>query len=240
VLRPSQERILERLGEDDLVLDIGGWASPFARADWVLDLMPYDTRSPYEWSDRAPDERFTKDTWVERDICDKEPYPFHDDQFDFVVCAQTLEDVRDPIWVCSEMRRIGKAGYIEVPSRLLEQTRGVQDEAWVGYGHHHWLIDVQGDRITFVFKHHIVNRPGFHFPAEFADTLRPDEHAEALWWEGSFEFEERIFFEPAETDAYLQDFVTVEMRKRGLEHPTEGAGAARGLLERARRAVGGN
>ncbi len=59
-----------------------------------------------------------------RDICDHEPYPFGDQEFDFVICSQTLEDVRDPIWVCSEINRIGKAGYIEVPSRLEEQSWG--------------------------------------------------------------------------------------------------------------------
>jgi ubiquinone/menaquinone biosynthesis C-methylase UbiE len=45
-------------------------------------------------------EGFTRDTWVQRDICDHEPWPFEDRQFDFVVCSHTLEDVRDPVWVC--------------------------------------------------------------------------------------------------------------------------------------------
>ena len=44
MLQASVQRILERLGPDDLVLDVGGWGRPFTRADWVLDLMPYATR----------------------------------------------------------------------------------------------------------------------------------------------------------------------------------------------------
>jgi hypothetical protein len=236
VLPASQERILDRLGEDDLVLDIGGWASPFPRADWVLDLMPYETRSPYEWSQHGDEERFSRDTWVQRDICDKEPYPFDDGQFDFVVCAQTLEDVRDPIWVCSEMSRVARAGYIEVPSRLVEQTYGVQGP-WVGYGHHHWLIEAEGDRITFVFKTHVINREGAHFPAEFQAATEQDERETTLWWDGSFRFEERIFYEPSELDAYLGDFVATEMNVRDVR--PSGTGAVQRALQRGRRALGG-
>jgi methionine biosynthesis protein MetW len=238
MLRSSQERVLEQLSDDALVLDVGGWASPFARADWVIDLMPYETRSPYEWSDRSPDHRFSKETWVQRDICDKEPYPFEDDRFDFVVCAQTLEDVRDPVWVCSEMIRVGRAGYIEVPSRLVEQTYGMHGP-WVGYSHHRWLIDVDGNDITFVFKTHEVNRDGSHFPRHFVDALAPEEHEAILWWEHEFGFSERIFFEKAELDSYLEDFVASELSKR--ETPTTASSwsdRARRLVSRGRSALG--
>src|SRR5689334_4849152 len=149
MLDASLTRFLERLGPDDQVLDVGGWGKPLTRADWVLDLMPYETRGLYGVEGEPP-ERFTADTWVVRDICDAEPSPFADDQFDFVVCSHVLEDVRDPIRVCSELARVAKAGYIEVPSRLEEQSFGFQGP-WVGWGHHHWLIDVEGDSIEFVF-----------------------------------------------------------------------------------------
>ena len=47
-------------------------------------------------------------------------WPFPDKTFDFVVCSHLLEDVRDPITVCRELCRVGKAGYIETPSRIRE------------------------------------------------------------------------------------------------------------------------
>ena len=81
---------------------------------------------------RAPARALQRDTWIQRDICDREPYPFDDDELDFVICSHTLEDVRDPIWVCSEMARIAKAGYIEVPSRLEEQSYGFQGPGRAG------------------------------------------------------------------------------------------------------------
>ena len=51
--------------------------------------------------------------------------------FDFAICSHTLEDVCDPVWVCEELARVAKAGYIEVPSRLEEQAWSFQGP-WVG------------------------------------------------------------------------------------------------------------
>ena len=53
MLPGSRERIKALAGEDGLVLDVGGWAKPLARADWVIDLMPYETRGLY--GERDPD-----------------------------------------------------------------------------------------------------------------------------------------------------------------------------------------
>ena len=125
MLPSARDRIAGSVGDDDLVLDVGGWAEPFARADWVIDLEPYATRGLYGDRVAAGAERFTADTWVVRDICDRERWPFHDGQFAFAICAHTLEDVRDPVWVCAELQRVARAGYVEVPSRLEEQALGV-------------------------------------------------------------------------------------------------------------------
>jgi methyltransferase family protein len=207
MLAASIDRLLEDLSDDAVVLDIGGWIRPFTRADYVLDLMPYETRGPYGRDGPDP-ERFSQETWIERDICDREPYPFRDKEIDFVVCSHTLEDVRDPIFVCSEMIRIGKAGYIEVPSRLEEQSHGFQGP-WVGWGHHRWLIDVRPEGIDFVFKHHILHGTDEdHFPLGFRDALTDEERVQMLWWEGSFAYRERVMVSADEIDPYLADFVT--------------------------------
>jgi hypothetical protein len=236
MLEASRRRLADELAPDWKVLDVGGWADPFERADWVIDLMPYETRGLYEqkgWiepREREP-ERFSRDTWVQRDICGREPWPFDDDAFDFVICAQTLEDVRDPVWVCSEIARVGRAGYIEVPSRLMEQTYGHQGP-WVGYGHHHWLIDVDGDHISFTFKHHVIHRRReCHFPYGFDRQLSDAERNTTLWWEGSFSYEERIFLDSAELNKYLISFV--EANRHGREVPSRWLGIANLVLSRA-------
>jgi len=92
----------------DLVLDVCGWACPFNRANWILDAQPYASRGYYATfggprSQGPSEEWFTHDTWVQRDICDRHLWPFHDKQFDFLICSHTLEDIRDPVFVCSEI-----------------------------------------------------------------------------------------------------------------------------------------
>lgn len=206
MLAASAKRILERLGPDDVMLDIGAWGRPLTRADWVMDLMPYKSRGLYGRDGPLP-ERFSKDTWIVRDICDRAPYPFADKELDFVICSHTLEDVRDPIWVCSEMERIANAGYIEVPSRLEEQSYGFQGP-WAGWGHHRWLIDVTDNKIEFVFKHHVVhNRDSDHFPDGFQQQLTAEQRVQQLWWEGSFQYGERVTVSAEELDPYVAEFV---------------------------------
>jgi hypothetical protein len=115
MLDASRARILAELADDALVLDVGGGAKPFPRADWVIDLIGYGDRGLYGDPPDPASERFSAATWVMRDICAREPWPFTDGQFDFAVCSHTLEDVRDPIGVCDELTRVARAGYIEVP-----------------------------------------------------------------------------------------------------------------------------
>src|SRR3954451_13241386 len=182
MLPASSTRILDRLKATDLVLDVGGWAKPFPRADWVLDYLPYETRGLYDY-EPSDDDRFAPDTWIQRDICDREPWPFDDGQFNFAICSHTLEDVRDPVWVCQELARVATAGYIEVPSRIEEQTFGVHGQ-WIGWSHHHWLIDVEPGRIAFVFKSHALHGwPEAQFPAGYCDSLDPEQRVQMLWWE---------------------------------------------------------
>lgn len=101
MLAQNAARIVEMLDDGAVVLDVGGGAVRFPRADWVMDLLPYEARGA-----KAEHERFSAQRWIRRDICDREAYPFEDGEIDFVVCSQTLEGIRDPLWVCSEMIRI--------------------------------------------------------------------------------------------------------------------------------------
>lgn len=225
MLAASKRRLAERLSDRDVVLDIGGWADPLSRADWVIDLMPYETRGWYQrkgWTESIDDgpARFDETTWIQRDLCDREPFPFEAGEIDFVVCSHTLEDIRDPIWVCSEMNRIGRAGYIEVPSRLEEQSYGVAGP-YVGWPHHHWLIDVDDSGIEFVFKEHgLHTRASDHFPRRFWEQLTPEERVQTLWWSGGFSYRERVFMDVRPEESYLPDFVARELAKRSFTDPT--------------------
>jgi hypothetical protein len=97
MLPENLAQLLQR-PDDQLVLDVGGWAAPVNRADWVIDLMPYESRGVLMPGGFGPGpERFDAGRWVVADICSHQPWPFADDQFDFAICTFTLEDVRDPI-----------------------------------------------------------------------------------------------------------------------------------------------
>ena len=124
VLMESSEQILGQTGPGDLVLDVGGWASPFRRADWVLDLMPYDTRGLYGPVLGGQEEHFSARTWVQRDICEREAWPFENHQLRLRGLPPTPEDVRHPVWVCSELQRWGGRAMWRCLLRLEEQVDG--------------------------------------------------------------------------------------------------------------------
>jgi methyltransferase family protein len=218
MLETAVRRIAAELPDDSLVLDVGGWAKPLSRADWVLDLLPYETRGMYG-PDRDDPERFTAHTWVTRDICAREPWPFADDQFDFAVCAHTLEDVRDPVWVCQELGRVARAGYIEVPAPVEELTWGVQGE-WVGWGHHHWICERDPAGLVFTFKPHLLCASGRHLPPGTTHGLPADELVLTLWWDGAPAVREQVFVGADEFDPWLAGL---------LEHCRRPVRAPRGL-----------
>lgn len=202
MLQKNSAAIMQRLKTSDLVLDIGGWGHPFNRANYVLDLGPYETRGFYNrtFAKNHPIppiggtvEMFTKETWIELDLCSKAPYPFPDKHFDFVVCSHTLEDIRDPLYVCSEMIRIGKAGYIEVPSRLWETCRG-SERGIAGLSHHRWLIDIDSSRnsIRFLQKFHRIHNWRNSLPASVLRHLSEEQTVQWLFWQDSFNFHEEL------------------------------------------------
>jgi len=203
MLEESARLIAQRVGDDARVLDVGGGARPFSRADCVLDAIAYESRGELGYNGDPAQERFDAASWVQRDICDREPWPFADREFDFAVCSHTLEDVRDPVYVAAELQRVAAAGYIEVPAVREELTYGIQGP-WVGWGHHRWLVFVGESGLEFVFKHHVVNRPDSHLPAGSQVGVPEAERVQTLWWHGGFQARERLIWTAAELDELLR------------------------------------
>jgi Methyltransferase domain len=213
MFEPNVERVLSRLAPADVVLDVGGWACPFNRANIVLDAEPFETRGYYRTiglpaSQGGPNEQFTRESWIQRDICAREPWPLADKSIDFAICSHTLEDLRDPLWVCSELVRVAKAGYIEVPSRAAEQSRGWEHPRIAGLSHHRWLIDIEGGRISFLMKFHLLHADWrCSLPASFLRELPGASQVQWLFWEGSFAFDERVIHGSDAQAAELRRFV---------------------------------
>ena len=216
MLPKNAEKVLSMIRPEDVVLDIGGWGYPFNRANFVMDCEPYESRGYYNRvffvkNPLPPQggriEFFDRSAWIQRDICDREPYPFRDKEIDFVICSHTLEDVRDPLWVCSEMVRIARRGYIEVPSRLKESCRG-DHPGIVGLSHHRWLIDMEAGLVTFWMKPHLIHSHWrYSLPARVCRSLNDEQQVQWLFWEGSFQFRERIIHGNENQFAELARFV---------------------------------
>jgi SAM-dependent methyltransferase len=214
------------------VLDVGGWAAPVNRADWVIDLMPYETRGVLLPGGVGPGPaRFDAERWVMQDICSHEPWPFADDFFDFAVCTFTLEDVRDPIRVCEEMSRVARAGYVEVPS-LIDELTWANPEAsggpWVGHSHHRWLCTVRDGELEFLVKaHSLHSQRRIRVPPRWARRLSAEERVLGHSWEGRLPARER----PA-IDSYPSDELEHAVRERFA--PSIGKRATLALTERVR------
>jgi SAM-dependent methyltransferase len=89
------------------VLDIGSGGYPFPLATVHLDRYPTAHWSRYE--PLAPvDKPFVTG--------DMHHLPFRDQSIDFIYASHVLQSVDDPICACAEMMRVGKAGFIEIPT----------------------------------------------------------------------------------------------------------------------------
>lgn len=213
MFEPNVRIVLEKLHGSDVVLDVGGWACPFNRANIVVDAEPFETRGYYRTLGLPPSqggatEHFDRASWVQRDLCGREPWPFADKSIDFAICSHTLEDLRDPLWVCSELVRVARAGYIEVPSRAAEQSRGWERPGIAGLSHHRWLIDIDPGRITFLMKYHLLHADWrYSLPQSFLRSLPEARKVQWLFWQGSFTFEERTIHGSGAQAAELERFV---------------------------------
>lgn len=223
MLPQAAERIRTDLSGDDEVLQVGGVAQPFGRADWVLDARPYEERGVAEGR-----ERFASRTWLVRDVCAREPWPFEDGRFAFAVCT-TLATLRDPIGVCVELSRVARAGYVEVPAV----------EAELAGGDGRWLCDVDHGELVFVHKSVAVAAdPRVKVPPRWHGRLTAADRVHALFWEGRLPARERLAdsaelieelaerlrrrFEPSAAEVAVAE---ARVRLGGIA----GAAAARGL-----------
>ncbi len=123
--------------KDEKVLDIGSGGSPFPYATHLADKYPGETHHRYEKFDKK-DLPFTK--------ADIEKLPFDDKSFDFVYTAHVLEHVENPAKALDELMRVGKRGYIEVPTRMSDIIFNLTRLKHF----HKWHINIAGNTIIFI------------------------------------------------------------------------------------------
>lgn len=220
--REQSIRIARGLGAEQRVVDVGGGAAPFWRADWVVDAIPFAAAGKLAPNRLGPEPtvpeppRYREETWVELDLCDRTAWPFDDDQFDFAVCSHLLEDVRDPIWICSELSRIAKAGYIEVPSRYVEQSLGIEHPRFAGYYHHRWLVSVEESELVFRHKPHLLHATRDAIVADLGVSRRinPAYEITTLFWTGTLRARESLEFDEQRV---VDELVAFARASRGVD-----------------------
>ena len=90
------------------------------------------------------------------DICKKDSWnEIGDNEYDFVVCTHTLEDVRDPFFVIEQLQRVAKAGYIAVPSKTRE-LQFCRSYFHLGYAHHRWIFTIEKGELLMMPKFSFV------------------------------------------------------------------------------------
>ncbi len=100
-----------------VVLEVGSGGNPYFRANVLIDA--------YE----ATRERHYVPLVVDRPtvLGFVENLPFKDKAFDFVIASHVLEHSADPKRFLSELERVAKAGYIEVPDAFMERLNPYLD-----------------------------------------------------------------------------------------------------------------
>jgi len=105
------ERI-RSVGPNDTVLEIGPGGTPHSRADVFLEKRFDDPTIAEGQRGSATPLQTTKEIV----FYDGGLFPFHDKQFDYVICSQVLEHVEDIDAFVAEIVRVGKRGYLEYPT----------------------------------------------------------------------------------------------------------------------------
>jgi ubiquinone/menaquinone biosynthesis C-methylase UbiE len=149
-------KVLPIADRNGKILDVGGGDQPLSLATHVIDIQPFRPDDAYKQGLIGDIKRFNKDTWLVHDACNY-PWPYKDNEFDFIWCVQMLEDIRDPIGVCKEMMRVGKSGYINCPSKFIELLSPISESPnsilYNGFWHHRWLVNIVNNVLTFEQKH---------------------------------------------------------------------------------------
>lgn len=121
----------------ELVLDIGSGGWPFKRANHLADKYPDATTHRVETMVR--DQR----SFIEVDLAQ---LPFCERAYDFVFCSHVLEHLDNPGQALRELMRVGRRGYIEVPTRLSDVMFNFTRLP----DHHRWHGMVLGNTLVLV------------------------------------------------------------------------------------------
>lgn len=181
---PVQKLVESVIPNNALVVEVGPGHIPFQGATEFVDWQDWDNfgGGKVHFLDLNTD-----------------ALPYAEKSVDFIYCRHTLEDIYNPFWLCREMQRIAKAGYIETPSPLAEVCRGIDGSSlpWRGYVHHRYLVWEDEDTLNFLPKYPLIEYLDFgQEEAEIIDLL----NTSPMYWNTHFFWDDSIPFKRLEHD----------------------------------------
>lgn len=143
------------------VLDVGGDMHQWAKG-FVTHIFDINTASP---GFHFQGDICSESSWVQVQQWVKEH-----GKFDFAICTQTLEDIRNPQLTLTMLPHVAKRGYIDVPNKRFELSKSLEncapqdmkqvgiDQPYCGYMHHRWLFSIQDGTLVLFPKLNFVDR----------------------------------------------------------------------------------
>jgi hypothetical protein len=139
----SQKKINEKFTVIDVGGSYDGWSYPYV--DAIVDL-----NAP---TDGGKIKHFSFNINYPNGWKEIEEYVNEKGKFDFCICSHTLEDISNPKYVCDQLTKISKSGYIAVPSKYAELNNydTTPEYYWLkGFIHHRWIFSFKnGEFIGF-------------------------------------------------------------------------------------------
>lgn len=114
---------IKNIKKGDLVLDIGSGDKPLWRADVIVDKYLKDDGQRNSGSILFDNKKI----FIQADV---EELPFKNKAFDFVYCSHLLEHVKNPDKAITELTRVAKKGYIEVPNAIVDLLQPFPSHLW--------------------------------------------------------------------------------------------------------------
>ena len=150
------------------IVDLGGGSNAWSQANTILDIKDH--------SSLYPGKRFVQS--------DASKTPFEDKEFDFVIASHVTEHVDDMEVYMSELMRIGKRGYIEVPTPLFDNL------VFGNFEEHKWWLyfdDITSELLYTKKKTKLLEA---WYPSQLKN-LEPyflDQMQMSFLWEDSIEY----------------------------------------------------
>ena len=148
-------------------------------------------------------ENFSKQGLVYTKIEPNKKLPFKDKEFDYIILSHVLEHVPNLLEFKDELVRIGKSGYIELPTKLYDNVVFGSDEPILG---HKWWFEFDDDNKVLKYTKKVAAIEKFmsvgtswKFQEYFEDSFLLQ-----FYWKDNFEMIERESFEVRKKITFLQ------------------------------------